>query len=264
MSKFVSKASKYWMVFVVVAVAQAFSQAVPEKKPAEKAPYLRHATISENAGTIQVVANSPRPLAQALDALQEKYGWLAGYEDPRFISPSDLTEPASTGAQIFPSGGAFKAEIPASVSDEEKFLQILADAYNGSENPGRFVVRKTKQGTFTLIGTQAKDAQGHLSPQKPMLDTPVTLLASQRTVTDTIDLISKKIAEQRSVKITLGVSPRAVVDHTKVKVGGTKVSARELLLQILSQLQGNFYWRLLFDPNSKGYVLDLHLMHPKK
>jgi hypothetical protein len=49
-----------------------------------------------------------------------------------------------------------------------------------------------------------------------------------------------------------------------VKVGGTKVSARELLLQILSQLQGNFYWRLLFDPNSKGYVLDLHLMHPKK
>ena len=269
------RAWKSWMVVVVAGtiIVQAFAQAEKpeaktdtkqEGKAAGKTSYLRHATISENAGTIQIEANSPRPLAQALDALQQKYGWLTGYEDPRFISKSDLTEPASVGGQIFPSGGSFKAEFPSSISDEEKALQILVDAYNHSENPGRFELRKTKQGRLTLVGTQAKNAQGTLSQQKPPLDTPITLLTRERTATDTIELISKEITEQRGVKITLGVSPRAVVDHTKVKVGGAKVPARELLLQIISQLHGNFYWRLLFDPNSKAYFLDLHLVAAKK
>jgi hypothetical protein len=257
------KALRYWLVFVAVIVAQAFSQAAPEKKVAEKNPYLRHATVTENAGTIQVVANSPRPLAQALDALQEKYGWFVGYEDPRFTATADLTKAETSGGQIFPSGGAFKADIP-SVSEEEKILQTLVDAYNGSENPGRFEVRKTKQGSFYLVGTQAKNTQGKLVPQKPVLDTTISLLSSQHTATDTVNLIAKKIAEQRAVKITLGVSPRNILDNTKVKVGGTKVPARELVSQVLSQLNGNFYWRLLFDPNSKGYVLDLHHVSAKK
>jgi len=262
------KSLKYCLALLVVAhviVAPAFSQTPPEKNPSEKTSFLKRATISENAGTTVITANSPRPLAQALDALQQKYGWLVGYEDPQFLSKSDLAEPATPGSQILPAGSRFTAEFPSTVSDEEKILQTVVDAYNSSENPGRFELRKTKQGNFSMVGTQAKNAQGHITPQRPVLDAPITLLPRQRTATDTINLISRRIAEQRGVKITLGVSPRNLLDHNNVKVSGTKVPARELLLQVLSSLRGTFYWRLLFDPNSKGYFLDIHLdsAHPK-
>jgi hypothetical protein len=262
------KSLKYCLALLIVTqvtAAPAFSQTPPEKNPSEKTSFLKRATVSENAGTTEVTANSPRPLAQALDALQQKYGWLAGYEDPQFRSKSDLAEPATAGGQILPAGGRFTAEFPSTVSDEEKILQTVVDAYNSSENPGRFELRKTKQGGFSIVGTQSKNAQGHITPQRPALDAPITLLPRQRTATDTINLIARRIAEQRGVKITLGVSPRNLLDHNNVKVSGTKVPARELILQVLSSLRGSFYWRLLFDPNSKGYFLDIHLepSHPK-
>jgi hypothetical protein len=38
------------------------------------------------------------------------------------------------------------------------------------------------------------------------------------------------------------------------------VAARDLLYQALTGLNRRFYWRLLYDPVSKGYVLDIHLL----
>ncbi len=235
-------------------VVQAISQTPPEK-----AAYLKQAAISENAGTMQIIANSPRPLAQTLDALQAKYGWVVDYEDPQFLSKLDLT---ATGpvSQTIPAGGRFTAEFPATLSDEEKVLQIIVDSYNHSDNPGRFELRKSKQGIFSVVGTEARDTQGKLSPQQAVFDAPITLATRQRTVFETLNLIFRKIALQRHVTVTVGVSPRNLLDHTNVTVGGAKVRARDLVLQALTSSQRNFYWRLFFDPKSKGYFLDIHLV----
>jgi len=59
----------------------------------------------------------------------------------------------------------------------------------------------------------------------------------------------------------LAISPRKILGQNRVALGANKVAARELLAKSLGSTRGKIYWRLLFDPASKSYYLDLHLVH---
>ncbi|HKH98949.1 MAG TPA: hypothetical protein VJ999_07565 [Candidatus Sulfotelmatobacter sp.] len=209
---------------------------------------------------VHITANSPRPLAQILDALQVKYKWIVSYEDPQFTSQQDIVTVTGAGdtQMQLPSGGSFSADFSAAAPDEEKTLRSMVDSYNHSKNPGRFEVKKTAQGTFYLVGTAATDDKGHISPQQAVFDLPITVPAEDRTITETLNLICQEISNHTHIQVTVGVTPRSLLDHTNVKVGGNAVAARDLLLQSLAEVRTHPYWRLLFDPNSKGYYLDIH------
>jgi hypothetical protein len=254
------KVLKYVTYMILGLMPQAISQT--ERKTG---PYLKHAVISETGGMTHIDGNSPRPLAQILDALQQKHGWVVDYEDPRFISKLDLMEDpesrASSSAPTYlPGGGRFSVEFPASAQEEETILRRVVDAYNLSDNPGRFELRKGTQDILLVVGTQARDLQGRLSHQRPVFDVSITMAKQKRTASDTIKLICRKIAEQSRITVRVGVTPRNVLAHTEVTVGGSKIAARELLLQTLTLTRRGLYWRLLFDPSTKVYFLDIHLI----
>jgi len=228
----------------------------------ETTSYLKQAEISETAGKVHIVANSPRPLAQILDSLREKYGWAVSYEDPQFISELDLVDaedPINHARRTnLPRGGVFSVEFPSG-AEEETTLQLVVDLYNRSNNPGRFELRKSEQRNFSVVGVEARDRHGQISRQRALLDVQIMLATRPRTASETVRLICRQIAAQRGVAVTVGVSPRKVLDQTSLTVGGTNMSARDLLLRTLAATRRTIYWQLLFDPNSKGYFLDIHL-----
>jgi hypothetical protein len=235
--------------------------------------YSKQAAISESAGKIRLVANDPRPLAQALEALQLKYGWRVNYEDPKFISKLDLSEPKappdkSSHPEVqsrVPGGGNFAVEFsagppPNAVPDEQKTLQLLVDSYNRSTNPGRFELRKDKdrqEQVFDVVGTAAHDDQGKIAQQQVLLDSPMTIAAQERTFSDTIDLICQQIADKSHVKISLGVHPSGL-DRTPVTVGGKELTARTYLFRAMESTSRKLVWRLLYDPESDSYFLNVH------
>jgi hypothetical protein len=228
----------------------------------ETKSYLKQAEVSETAGKIQIVANSPRPLAQILDSLREKYGWAVSYEDPQFISELDLVDAQDSTNHArktnLPRGGVFSVEFP-SAAEEEATLQLVVDLYNRSKNPGRFELRKSEQRNFSVVGVEARDRHGQMSRRRVVFDVPITLAIRPRTASDTVRVICRQVVAQRGVPVTVGVSPRNVLDQTVLTVGGANISARDLLLRTLAATRRPIYWRLLFDPNSKGYFLDIHL-----
>ncbi len=243
----------------------------------QKDAYQKEATISEDQGTVHLVANNARPLAQALDALQRKYGWGVGYEDPKYVSKVDVTESIDElhgpKPRLVPTGGRFEATFPiptgnvsaeAASAAEEKTIRLVVDAYNHSNNAEQFEVRKSPQGDFFVVGLAAHDSKGAPATQKAIFDTPLTVVRVKRTGTQTIQLICKRLTAITGTSMSLGVSPRVLIDHNPVTVGGTKLAARDLLLQVLSQTRSRCYWRLLFDPESKGYFLDIHGVPPAK
>jgi hypothetical protein len=280
---------------ILLVMSSAFSQSKPEASG-----YLKEAQVSETEGTVHVVANSPRPLQQVLDALYKKYGWAIDYEDPRLISQLDLVDVAdpvthAPHAQTLPAGGKFTVDFPAvSIAlpqpastftptdsttptpaapvsampvsgDEEKTVRLVVDAYNKSDNPGRFEVRKNGQGNLAVVGIAARDAKGQISQQKPILDTPLTVPRRQRTATETIELLCQKLTTLRGAKVAIGVNPRNLLDHTPVTVGATKAApARDLLRQTLTAAHCNCYLRVVFDPASKGFYLSIHSIQVPK
>jgi len=74
------------VVFGVASVACA--QTTSPKK------FIHHATIQRTGNTATLFASSPRPLMQAVSAVDE-YGWAVNYEDPPYESAYDLIEIAS-------------------------------------------------------------------------------------------------------------------------------------------------------------------------
>jgi hypothetical protein len=209
---------------------------------------------------VRITANSPRPLLQTLDALQRTYGWTVGYEDPRYNSRQDVVDVTDNGSRNeLPAGGEFSVEFPASTPDQGKTLRLIVDAYNRSKNPGRFELRRTAQEDFYIVGTAARNEAGTISSQEPLLDVVITLTSQERTVADTLDLLSHAVAAQGHTTIVMGILPRNILEHTTATIGGTKISARELLIACLKATHRNLYWRLLFDSSAKGFFLDIHL-----
>jgi hypothetical protein len=233
-------------------------------------PYSEQATILETSGKIQLVANDSRPLAQALNALQQKYGWRVNYEDPQYASKLDVIDakglqdksPSPNGQRRVPSGGSLVAELgaaPASnvVPDEKKTLQALIDSYNRSSNPGRFELREnlTEQ-VFDVVGTAAHDNQGRISQQQVLLDLPITIDSQERSFSDTLDLVCQKIAEKSHITISFGVHPLGL-DRVPVTVGGKDLTGRSFLLRAMGSTGRKLCWRLLFDPDSGSYFLNV-------
>jgi hypothetical protein len=238
-----------------------------------QAAYSKQATISESAGKIQLAANDSRPLTQALDALQQKYGWRVNYEDPQYTSKLDVIEAKGlqdkssypNGPHRVPSGAAFSADLgpvpPANASlDEKKTLQLLIDSYNRSSNPGRFELREdpTEQ-VFNVVGTSAHDNQGRISPQQVVLDLPISIDAQDRSFSDTIDLICQKVSEKSHITLDFGVHPLGL-DQVHVTAGGKDLAARSILLRALASTGRKLCWRLLFDPDSGKYFLNVQLV----
>jgi hypothetical protein len=242
-----------WIVLTSTLVAPLCSQTAQQKSA-----YLKEAQIDEKGETVQIIANSPRPLQQALEALFQKYGWVVDYEDPEFTSDRDLVKDEGPGKQTLPAGGRFTVEFPAKNPEEEKILQLVVDAYNKSNNPGQYELRKGSQGNFAAVGTQARNAMGKLSAQRPLFDTPIMIPAGKRSLSETLSLICRTLAEHQKVSVTLGVTPRNLTNQTQVVVDGKQTPARDLLQQILIVPNRHLYWQLLFDPSSKGYWLDIH------
>jgi len=50
--------------------------------------YLRDAEIHRDGKVVTIVANDPRPLEQALQAVLQDYGWTIDYEDPPYKAAS--------------------------------------------------------------------------------------------------------------------------------------------------------------------------------
>ena len=231
--------------------------------------YSKQATISEAGGKIRLAANDSRPLTQALDALQQKYGWRVNYEDPQYTSKLDLIDATGlqdkssypNGHHRVPSGGSFAAELGAApmggLPDEKKTLQALIDSYNRSSNPGRFELREDRtEQVFDVVGTAAHDNHPPKSQQQASLDSAITIDAQERTFSETVDLVCQKIAEKGHVTVTFGVHPLGL-DRVHETVGGKDLSARSLLLRAIEATGRKLCWRLLFDPDSGSYFLNV-------
>jgi hypothetical protein len=233
--------------------------------------YSKEALVSEKDGTVHVVANDSRPLLQTIDALQIKYGWRINYEDPQYASKLDVVDAKGlqdkatypNGEHRVPGGGTFTADFPVKTApiasvEERKILQSIIESYNRSNNPGRFELREDSSGEiFDLVGVSAHDNQGKVSAQQVLLDQSLTIAAQERTFSDTMDLMCDSLTEKTHVKVSLGVHPMGL-DRTKVTVGGKDLAARAYLSRAIESTNRRLEWRLLYDPDSSGYFLNVH------
>lgn len=234
--------------------------------------FMDHAAIMHHVTSATVLANSPRPLAQAVAGLSEEYGWLIDFEDPPYYSNYDLVDdtapawrtshPGAKGVTII-AGGKFQSEFPIKSNlneapqDEEGILDKIVSDYNHSGNPGVFVAQKEEDGRFAVIGAQVKDEGGATRSIERILDTLISLQPDNRSADTTIAMILSLVSAKTGMKVVTGMMPLNVLVPTNVVVGGEDVSARALLLQTLSATKRKFQWQLFYDNDVRTYAFNL-------
>ena len=205
---------------------------------------------------------------QAVDALQEKYGWIVDYEDPQYppaISGATIPAPGpvrrhpnartngTTGFSVQFNGGP----TPDSRPDEQTVLALVVDANNQSNDGGQFELRKEKDGSFVVVGVGVRSPQGETSSQQPILDSLISLKAERRSARQTIALICQKVSQPSKIQVTADGVADSLPEPKTVAVGGAGVPARTLLSRTLASMGGKLYWRLIYDSNEKSYQLSI-------
>lgn len=230
-------------------------------------PALKKPVIYQIGQVVHLNATGPRPLLQAIEALQQKYGWVVDYEDPQYppasaATPSRTSPPNRRHANIAEtSENAFSVQFnvgptPDSRPDEAAVLTTVIDAYNQSGDAAEFTLLKERDAGFAVVGVGVRDINNEMASQQPVLDLPISLASERRSAGETIALICQKVSQ--ASKVMISVDPRENLDgNARVAVGGSGVPARTLLSRTLSSLGEKLYWRLIYDAGGKSYELSL-------
>lgn len=231
---------------------------------------MKEAVVERKARSATVKVNSPRPLAQALAAIRENYGWQIDYEDPPYASEPDLVDitnaqwrarnPGAPGVKGI-AGGSFECEYDESddletAGGKERVLRKIVSDYNRSKHPGRFIVRSEGNGLFAIIGSVIKRGSRD-EDIVPVLDTRVSVPSEERTAGATVSAILEAVANKTNEKLVLGTIPTNLFSQAKVTTGAENIEARALLRQALDATGRPLHWRLLYDPFTTKYVLNV-------
>jgi hypothetical protein len=227
---------------------------------------LKQPVIYQIGQRVHIHAAGSRPLLRAIDALQEKYGWLVNYEDAAYASApvDDGTSPSPTNrrrANVSDVGDSdFSVEfdagaLPGGQREEEQVLTAVIDAYNEGKSKTRFMIRKEKNGTFDVIGIAAGDAGEEGSNPAPILDRPINFSVKRRSARDTLALICRQLSLAGKLDVFYNAAGSNFPQEVSVSEGGSDIPARALLSRTLEGTGGRLYWRLLYDPAAKSYEL---------
>lgn len=231
-------------------------------------------SVAHHSGSATVSVNDPRPLAQAVIAIRQEYGWQVDYEDPPWLSNSDLrgisppawlaAHPGMRGA-VVPAGGAFQSTYPespdmwSSASEELAVLEKIVSDYNASGNPGRFVVRAQEDGSYAVIGISSEGVNGGQVAVRPYLDTVVSIPRATRSADNTVGLILSAVSAKTGIVGRQGgMGTFRLMDRSMITVGGNDEPARDLLMQVSHAMGLKMVWGLWYLPDLQKYALRFH------
>ena len=259
------------MRFLIIALMAVLSNPqVQNDIQARHSRYMERAEVRHLANSVAITANDSRPLAQAVTALSEEYGWAIDFEDPPYHSKYDLLDDTDAkwraahttdkGVTVI-AGDTFQTEFPQtpdnSAASAEHILDGVVSDYNASTNPGRFAIRDEGDGRFAVIGIHVKDDKGQDEAVTPVLDTLISIPTETRDGITTIQTIVNAVSLKNQIKIGLFMMPQNALAQANVSVGGENIPARVLLVQALSTMKMNLYWRLYYDHDVKSYGFSL-------
>jgi hypothetical protein len=211
-----------------------------------------------------ITVDDPRPVAAAVEAIQHASGQVITYEDPPIVHTSQTTPMVSGGngdnALLMPKGGSLRFQLPASGSraDVEQSLEAMVANYNASRGAATFAV--SHNDVIHVVPDKAMNDEGRLVPIVPVLDTKVTIDAKPRPAMELYGAILGAVSRASGQQVGPGIIPVNGLRTHIVDVGANNEPARAVLARMIAATGLKMSWRLLYDPGTKDYALNMALI----
>ncbi len=182
-----TRCAAYIDIFIFLPIVLSLLSARVFSEATRATSHIKKPLIYQIGSVVHINAEGELPLLRALDALQEKYGWIVDYEDP--IYAAEMT----TNAPNLPSRRhamernfmrqGFSVEFtvaptPESPPDENSVLTTVVNAYNESNTAAQFELRnesdhqsdnensKPPEPRFDVVGISGGEGSGQTQGQQ--------------------------------------------------------------------------------------------------
>jgi hypothetical protein len=234
---------------------------------------------SQRLREIKLSIEDSRPVCKAIETLEEKYGWVITYEDPRYVHDSEIADSnlkirkdlnnyksGETTKLLVPRGGSleFTYDVVSNTNlpvDPAVVVQKLLDAQAARDNGGRFRL-ETNGRIMHVIPTAIKNSAGELAPQESVLDTIISLPSGERTVLQKLENICAAISRAINIPVVLGTVPDYWFSQRRDQRGATNQRARDVLIDTFETMGygKDLSWWLYYSPTFKKYLLHIHFV----
>jgi hypothetical protein len=226
------------------------------------APRFEAATL---IGQNRITVDDPRPVKAAVAELERKYRWIITYEDPPFLhldDLDDLTKPGVSGGKraLTPKRRRLVVELPSGTNAgrrDRRVIQAILDANEASNPSQRFRLLESDFG-FHVVPALARDQSGQVTQVAVVLDTRVTIQLTNVPAFDVVNELCLKLSGSGNSRVLIGTIPEGLLRSKRVSITNKNDRARDVLVELLRQLDIPLTWRLLYSPSTpQAYFLNL-------
>jgi hypothetical protein len=229
--------------------------------------------VSNAAGSMTV--RDARPVAKAIEMLEQRYGLRITYEDPPYVHGSDIedvtrlvsrsADPPPEATIVTPRERPLSFNFPATATAEQESaaLEQLVGNYNAARGADAFRIQGSAA-RWHVVPHKTRGTSGRFVAVTPVLDTKITIAPGRRTAFDLIDAIVRDISSRSKTEVALGIVPmNALIGH-QTTVAGSNETARAMLDRLFDEMDAPLSWQLFYDPGGKSYFFNVHLVAQKR
>jgi hypothetical protein len=236
------------------------------------AAFLLTASLA-NAGTMQstIAIKDPRPVAKALEELENRYGWQITYEDPPYVHGSDVADvtslvrknksPAEEPKVLIPKGGTLSLTVPSAGWDENSAIEAVLKTYNTTRGGNRFASLSGVR-LLHVVPRKMTGPSGKLETVTPILDTIITVAPKKRSAFELLQEVCDTVSASTKEKVVVGTTPINLMMNETTAIGGSNETARSVLERLVLGIDEPLSWQLFYDPGLKWYVVNIHVVPP--
>lgn len=235
-----------------------------------------------------------RPIPQALDVIEDRYGVAIDYSDPVYTSTVDtqlihyLSGKPLNKPILIPRIWSLKLKytevnghpetcppppqgrrLPCYIAQQRRqpeggitalIRKLLAHfaAQGGSD----FAVRKLDGLTgpqWEVYPVKARNALATFVPQTDFLGATVHIPFAKRTAGIMLELIAQQLTKKWGHKFEIGMEPTYPM-MTKAKYGAENITARHALLEVLGGFEPPLVWRMYYGPDDHSYTINVAML----
>jgi len=193
-----------------------------------------------------------RPLDRVAELLERKFGVPVSYEEELLqysgdmVFAADLPGNRATVAKfpewkgpLVPRLGVVELTVPPreileKISDPTKYIQEAIDSHQGNHNPGGFKVLNLGAYGFSIVMNAVADKLGQFKPLEAPLDVLVSFPEKDRSLGETLELVSKAVAAAGRTPFGIGTpGSESYFETTQVRIGAQNEPARNVIAKAL-------------------------------
>lgn len=212
--------------------------------------------------SVNLSVNGSRPVAAAVESLEQKYGYVITYEDPRYVNEgeiADVTEKVRKDLDQYPPGKAPRVLIPKGGKIN---ISYNLSANGKPEDPAGLIQSILNAGGANAFRFWQDPNAFHVVPasDSAVLDAKISLVEQERSGVEAVLAICDAVSRATNTTVAIGSVPNNLLFKGHTRRGAVNENAREVLGSVLADVGKNISWQLFHDPGLNKFVLNLHVV----